>query len=57
MKWFRNGKNKVGSAKSTLKIVYQNPTSAVPRRIFIPLNWYGRPKNEPKFLKTLTNFF
>ena len=26
--------------------------SAVPRHIFILLNWYRRPKNEPKFLKT-----
>ena len=26
--------------------------SAVPRRIFIPLNRYGRQKNEPKCLKT-----
>ena len=25
--------------------------SAVPRHIFILLNWYGCPKNEPKFLK------
>ena len=27
-------------------------SSAAPRRIFIPLNRYGRQKNEPKFLKT-----
>ena len=26
--------------------------SAVPRHISIPLNWYGCPKNESKFLKT-----
>ena len=26
--------------------------SATHRFIFIPLNWYGCPKNEPKFLKT-----
>ena len=26
--------------------------SALHTRIFIPLNWYGRPKNETKFLKT-----
>ena len=27
-------------------------TSAVPRGVFILLNRYGCPKNEPKFLKT-----
>ena len=31
--------------------------SAVPRRIFIPLNRYGRQKNEPKCLKTSPIFF
>ena len=31
--------------------------SAVPRRIFIPLNRYGHQKNEPKFLKTSPIFF
>ena len=36
---------------------YSNSNSAVLGRIFIPLNWYGRPKNEPKFLKTSPFFF
>ena len=31
--------------------------SAVPRHIFILLNWYGHQKNEPKFLETLPIFF
>ena len=31
--------------------------SAVPRRISVPLNRYGRQKNEPKFLKTSPIFF
>ena len=31
--------------------------SAVPRRIFIPLNRYGHQKNELKFLKTSPIFF
>ena len=31
--------------------------SAVPRRIFIPLNWHGRPKNGPEFLQTSPIFF
>ena len=36
---------------------FDNCNSAVPRRIFIPLNRYGRPKNELKFLKTSPIFF
>ena len=37
--------------------ILKNTDNAVPRRIFIPSNWYGRPKNEPKFLKTSPIFF
>ena len=35
----------------TTLIIYQT-SSTSPRRIFIPMNRYGRPKNGPKFLKT-----
>ena len=45
-------KKKNNSYLPTYPIFFEHVnSSAGPRRIFIPLTQYGRPKNEPKFLK------
>ena len=50
-------KGSIGTLLQELMTSLNTSYSAVPRCIFIPLNWYGCPKNEPKFLKTSPNFF
>ena len=43
-------------SEDALILCGNNKSSAIPRHIFMPLNWYGCPKNEPKFLRTSSIF-